>query len=77
MRFVLLQRTKKLEENNRKMQQEKEELRREFKILSSFLRHHSCTRNPTTSHGGTWNASLCGEQVPLDPDVPMYVNIEQ
>ena len=77
MYFVLLQRTNKLEESNRKMQHEKELLRREFQLLSRVLSHHSCARNPTRNHGDAWNTSLCAEQVPPDPDVLMYLNVEQ
>jgi len=73
----LEKRTNKLEESNRKMQQEKEYLKKEFQRLSSYLRHHSCARNPTGSYGDTWNTSLCGARVPPDPDVLMYVNVEQ
>lgn len=73
----LEKRTNKLEESNRKMQIEKELLRKEYQRLSTFLRHHSCARNPTRNHGGAWNTSLCGEQAQPDPDVLMYVNIEQ
>ena len=76
--FILLQRTSKLEESNREMQYEKENLRREIQILSTFLRHHACSRNPTGIYGGSrWNTSLCGEQSQPDPDVLMYVNVEQ
>lgn len=77
MYFVLLQRTNKLQESNRKMQLEKENLRREYLLLSTFLRNHSCSRNPNGIPVGTWNTSSCGEQVQPDPDVLMYLNVEQ
>lgn len=76
--LVLLQRTNKLEESNRKMQQEKEHLKKELQRLSISLRNHSCARNPTRSYGGdAWNTSLCGAQFPPDPNALMYVNVEQ
>ena len=56
------------------MQQEKEYLKKEFQRLSIYLRHHSCARKPT---GDAWNTSLCGVQIPPDPDVFMYVNVGQ
>lgn len=73
----LEKRTNKLQESNRKMQLEKENLRREYLLLSTFLRNHSCSRNPNGIPVGTWNTSSCGEQVQPDPDVLMYLNVEQ
>lgn len=73
----LEKRTNKLQESNRKMQLEKENLRREYLLLSTFLRNHSCSRNPNGISVGTWNTSSCGEQVQPDPDVLMYLNVEQ
>lgn len=73
----LEKKTNKLVESNRKMQQEKENLRKEFQRLSSYLRHHTCTRNPARGYGETWHTSLSCAQIPPDPDVLMFVNVEK